>query len=71
MNDGNIADMDRVGLDAAAKVKTKVSDALGMLVFGGVKMPLAEAALKALNDVAMTFSSRGMVEDFVDDEDNE
>ena len=63
--DGVIADMDRVGPDTAAKVKTKVSDALGMLVSGGSKLSGADAALTALNDVVKTFSSRGMVEDFV------
>ena len=62
---GVIADLDRVGADAAAKAKTKISDALGMLVAGGTKLSPADAAITALNDVAKTFSARGMVEDFV------
>ena len=59
------ADLNRIGEDAAALAKTKVSDALGMLVAGYGGIAPADAAMKALDDVMKTFSSRGMVEDFV------
>ena len=59
------ADLNRIGEDAAALAKTKVSDALGMLVSGYGGIAPADAALTALNDVVKTFSARSMVEDFV------
>lgn len=64
-----VADMERMGPESAALVRAKIADALGALVFarktGAGLLNLADAALKALNDTVKPFSSRGMVEDFV------
>ena len=59
------ADMDRMDPDTAGRVKAKIADALGELTFGRGGLSPADAALRALNDVAKTFSSRTLVEDFV------
>ena len=64
-----VADMNRLEPEAAALVKAKIADAIGTLVvekrMGASQLNLADAVLKALNDTVKPFSSRGMVEDFV------
>ncbi len=69
--DGVAADLERLGPEDTAKMKAKLADALGKLVVDRNicinTSALADAARTALDTTTKTFSSRGMVEAYVNE----
>jgi len=63
------ADLERIGPEAAAGIKTKLAEALGAQVveknISFNKFALFDGAMKALETVSKGFSARSLVEDFV------
>ena len=66
------ADMNALGPEASGKILSDVADKLGRLVvdkdIASHKGMLADATIKAFDDVVKSFSSRHIVEDFVNEQ---